>query len=51
MNVLIYSHAFAPAVGGVETFVKLLAEGLSSRPGRNGSVTVVTQTPASGDEP
>ena len=28
MNVLIYSHTFAPSVGGVETYIMLLARGL-----------------------
>jgi glycosyltransferase involved in cell wall biosynthesis len=43
MKVLIYSHAFAPMVGGVETYVMLLAEGLAERAVR---VTLVTPTPA-----
>lgn len=44
MKVLIYTHAFAPRVGGVETFVMLLAQGLSQQAGM--SVTVATPTPA-----
>lgn len=28
MNILIYTHAFAPRIGGVETYVMLLAQGL-----------------------
>ncbi|MGH9574625.1 MAG: glycosyltransferase family 4 protein [Candidatus Acidiferrales bacterium] len=49
MRVLIYTHAFAPSTGGVETYVMLLAEGLSHLPSEKGGpfeVTVVTQTPA-----
>jgi glycogen(starch) synthase len=52
VKILIYSHAFAPSVGGVETFVMLLAQALADRDEtaeREGegprSVTVVTQTP------
>ena len=49
MKLLVYSHAFAPQVGGIETFVMSLAEGLTSLPGehsaRNLEITVVTQTP------
>ena len=44
-----YTHAFAPSMGGVETYVMLLAEGLSTLAvEKHGSfeVTVVTQTPA-----
>lgn len=49
MKVLIYTHAFAPSRGGVETYVILLAEGLSnsSQAGEEQTeVTIVTQTPA-----
>ena len=49
MKVLIYTHAFAPSTGGVETYVMLLAEGLSKLSAeKDGSfeVTVATQTPA-----
>ncbi|MCL6565879.1 MAG: glycosyltransferase family 4 protein [Acidobacteriia bacterium] len=49
MKVLIYTHAFAPRVGGVETFVMLLAQGLSETPAPSGEkirVTVATPTPA-----
>src|SRR3989442_1277046 len=51
MKVLIYSHAFAPQVGGVETFVMALARGLTEwtnrhrAEGQDGAgvqVTVVT---------
>ncbi|HEV8716582.1 MAG TPA: glycosyltransferase, partial [Candidatus Binatia bacterium] len=52
MNVLVYSHAFAPSVGGIETFVMLLAQALADRDekaaragARPRTVTVVTQTP------
>ncbi len=53
LKLLLYSHFFAPSVGGVETFSMYLAQGL---PRDNGDaaesvfVTVVTQT-AGGDEP
>jgi glycogen(starch) synthase len=43
VKILIYSHAFAPSVGGVETFVMLLARALADRDEK--AVTVVTQTP------
>jgi glycogen(starch) synthase len=50
MRLLIYSHFFAPSVGGVETVVLLLARGLASLRDSNGEkgfeVTLVTQTPA-----
>lgn len=49
MKVLIYTHMFAPRVGGVETFVMLLAQGLSETPAPSGEkihVTVATPTPA-----
>jgi glycogen(starch) synthase len=45
MKVLIYTHGFAPKVGGVETYVTLLAEGLAERAVQ---VTLVTPTPAGG---
>ena len=53
MKVLIYTHGFAPEIGGVEMYAMLLAEGLSrSVPAAEGSeapeVTVVTPTPAGG---
>ena len=53
MKFLLYSHAFLPGVGGVETIVASLARGLSKSPvsetkpsTTNIDVTVVTQTPA-----
>jgi len=49
MKLLIYSHFFAPSIGGVETIVRSLAEGLAERSDAEGvtfEVTVVTQTPA-----
>ncbi len=46
MKVLIYTHAFAPRVGGVETFVMLLACGLTEQFGA--AVTVVTASAAEG---
>ncbi|MGH7411350.1 MAG: glycosyltransferase, partial [Candidatus Methylomirabilis sp.] len=50
MKLLIYTHAFAPRVGGVETFVMLLARGLSDSHGGSAApqmeVTLLTPTPA-----
>lgn len=50
MKLLIYSHFFAPSIGGVETIVRSLACGLAevrnSTDGREFEITVVTQTPA-----
>lgn len=50
MKLLLYSHAFPPSVGGVETIVASLARGLAQLPKRSDiaplQVTVVTQTPA-----
>ena len=46
MNILIYSHAFAPQIGGVETYAMHLARGLAARDnGKAARVTVVTQSP------
>jgi glycosyltransferase involved in cell wall biosynthesis len=46
MNILIYSHAFAPQIGGVETYALHLASGLAARgAGKAAHVTVVTQSP------
>src|ERR1700694_1409247 len=49
-KLLIYSHFFAPSVGGVETSVIALAKGLSEIAASSRSekfdVTVVAQTPA-----
>lgn len=50
IRILIYSHGFAPAIGGVETFVMQLARGLctlAEGPQRP-EVVVATQTPANG---
>jgi glycosyltransferase involved in cell wall biosynthesis len=47
MKLLIYSHFFAPNIGGVESAVQSLAGGLQGLPapqGREFDVTVVTQT-------
>jgi glycosyltransferase involved in cell wall biosynthesis len=43
VNLVIYSHSFWPAVGGVETYARLLAEGIAE----DGAfrTAVVTQTP------
>lgn len=50
MKLLIYSHFFAPSIGGVETIVQSLARGLAGVRDLNGSsqfeITLVTQTPA-----
>jgi len=50
MKLLIYSHFFAPSVGGVETLVLSLARGLSGlrtpEEGPEFEVTLATQTPA-----
>lgn len=55
-RVLIYGSSFAPAIGGAETLINLLADGLAdlnSKRGSNGEsrrvgVTLVTTTPANG---
>jgi glycogen(starch) synthase len=50
VKLLLYSHFFAPSIGGVETIVLSLARGLSELRTSSGEgefeVTVVTQTPA-----
>ena len=50
MNLLIYSHYFAPSVGGVESIVQSLAAGIAELRAANGdrefNATVVTETPA-----
>jgi glycogen synthase len=52
MKLLVYSHFFAPSVGGVETLVLSLARGLVGLRGANGEaefeVTLVTETAAQG---
>jgi glycogen synthase len=52
VKLLIYSHAFAPQVGGIETFVLNLARGLAkadpTQDTENFTVTVVTQVPGAG---
>ena len=52
MSLLIYSHYFAPSVGGGETIVQSLAAGVAELRTLNGDrefdVTVVTETPADG---
>jgi glycogen synthase len=49
MKLLVYSHYFAPSIGGVETIVLSLAQGLAdlrtSTNARQFEVTLVTQTP------
>jgi hypothetical protein len=54
MKLLIYSHAFAPQVGGIETFVMYLARGLvrsdSEQATNYFTVTVVTQTPGTEED-
>lgn len=50
MKLLIYSHFFAPSIGGVETVVQSLARGLAELRDSNGrsefEITLVTQTPS-----
>jgi len=52
MHLLIYSHFFAPSIGGVETIVQSLACGLAEVQAANGrrdfELTLVTQTPLGG---
>ncbi|HEV3253263.1 MAG TPA: glycosyltransferase family 4 protein [Candidatus Acidoferrales bacterium] len=53
MKVLIYTHGFAPQIGGTETHVMLLAQGLAefaAAPGKAIDVTVATRTPAGAAE-
>lgn len=49
MRVLIYTHGFAPIIGGAEKYVMLLADGLAKRSATNSArafdVSVVTPTP------
>jgi len=54
MKLLVYSHFFAPSIGGVETLVLSLSRGLAALRGGSGipqdqprfEITLVTQTPA-----
>jgi glycogen(starch) synthase len=50
MKLLLYSHFFAPSIGGVETIVLSLARGLAGLHDSNGArqfeISLVTQTPA-----
>jgi len=50
MKILIYTHSFAPIIGGAERYVVLLGQGLSSHThseaGIDVEVTVVTPTPS-----
>lgn len=46
MKVCLYSHAFPPSIGGIETVSELLADYLHSR---GVGVTVVTETPANNE--
>ncbi len=50
MKLLFYSHFFAPSIGGVETIVRSLTQGLAQLTDKNGSrafdIRVVTQIPA-----
>ncbi len=48
-NLLIYSGSFWPAVGGVETYARLLAEGMGED--RAFETTLVTETPHTGSAP
>jgi len=49
VKLLLYSHYFAPSIGGVETIVMSLARGLAELRAENGAqefeITLVTQTP------
>lgn len=45
LKILLLTHAFSPAIGGIETMSALLAEGFTRR---GHTVTVVTQTPSAG---
>jgi hypothetical protein len=53
VKLLIYSHAFAPQVGGIETFALNLAHGLAktdpAQDTNNFIITVVTQVPGTGE--
>ena len=44
MKLLLYSHFFVPSIGGVETSVESLAQGLHGARGSEMNVTVVTET-------
>jgi glycosyltransferase involved in cell wall biosynthesis len=50
MKLLLYSHFFAPSIGGVETLVRSLTRGLAVLRTGDGaakfSITLITQTPA-----
>jgi glycosyltransferase involved in cell wall biosynthesis len=50
LKILIYSHSFAPAIGGAETYAMLLSQGLANHDvelgGDDIDVRVVTQIPA-----
>lgn len=52
MRILLYAHDWAPTIGGAQTYVSLLAEGLVKRSSQTGGdsieVTVATPTPAQG---
>jgi glycosyltransferase involved in cell wall biosynthesis len=54
MKLLVYSHFFAPSIGGVETLVRSLATGLAGMRNNDGTaefeITLVTQTPAANYE-
>ena len=52
VKLLLYSHTFAPNIGGIETITACLARGLAKLPATSNApkpqVTVVTDTPAAG---
>ena len=52
LEILIYAHRWAPAVGGVEATTRTLAQGLAewpkNRTGDSIKITLVTLTPAGG---
>ena len=55
MKLLIYSHYFAPSVGGVETIVMSLADGIAALRLPDGApwfeITLITNTPAAAARP
>jgi hypothetical protein len=45
MKVLLYTHGFAPIIGGAEKYVMLLAEGLARSRSKVGNIAVTVVTP------
>jgi len=51
LKVILYTHDWAPAVGGIQTVCTALAKGVAAWSGRGGErieLTLITQTPANG---